>query len=116
MLKINGVSISTPSEFKVEINDLDGETNRNANGDLIRDRIAVKRKLICKWPPLSMSEISTLLKSVKAVYFNVEYPDPEEGAFITKNFYVGDRESPVYRVKSDGSITWESLNMNFIEK
>ena len=46
MLKINGVAISTPSKFEVQISDLDGESNRNANGKLIRDRIAVKRKLV----------------------------------------------------------------------
>ena len=47
MLKINGVAVATPKTFEVIISDLDGESNRNTNGDLIRDRIAVKRKLNC---------------------------------------------------------------------
>jgi hypothetical protein len=115
MLKINGVSIATPSQFKVTINDLDGETNRNAKGELIRDRVAVKRKLECEWPPLTMSEISALLKAVQSVFFSVEYPDPEEGLTVTKIFYVGDRTSPMYR-NTNGNILWENLTMNFIEK
>ena len=51
MLKINGVDIATPKTFSVDISDLDGETNRNAKGELIRDRIAVKENS-CEWPPL----------------------------------------------------------------
>lgn len=115
MLKINGVAIATPKTFKVAISDLDGESNRNAKGELIRDRIAVKRKLECEWPPLEMAQISILLKAVQDVYFNVEYPDPMEGAMVTKTFYVGDRTSPVYR-NNNGNILWEGLSMNFIER
>ena len=51
MLKINNVSIAVPSAFQVDIQDIDGESNRNAKGELLRDRIAVKRKLNCEWPP-----------------------------------------------------------------
>ena len=39
MLSINGVAIATPKSFEVTISDLDGESNRNANGEMIRDRI-----------------------------------------------------------------------------
>lgn len=115
MLKINGVAIATPKVFKVDIMDLDGESNRNARGELIRDRIAVKRKIECEWPPLKMSEISTILKAVQNVYFTVEYPDPMEGTTVTKTFYVGDRSAPMYK-NVNGNILWESLSMNFIEK
>lgn len=48
MLVINGVEIATPKTFQVDINDIDGETNRNAKGEMLRDRIAVKRKLNCE--------------------------------------------------------------------
>lgn len=116
MLKINGVGIATPSNFKVDINDIDGETNRNAKGDLVRDRIATKRKLELEWPPLSMSEMSVILKSVKDIYFTVEYPDPMEGMLITKTFYVGDRSAPMYWKGPTGQYLWKGLTMNFIEK
>lgn len=115
MLKINGVVIATPSVFSVDISDVDGETSRNARGDMIRDRVATKRKLNCEWPALSMGEISTLLQSVKDVFFTVEYPDPMQGASITKTFYVGDRQMPVYMIKG-GQVVWEGLKMNFIER
>lgn len=115
MLKINGVAIATPSTFKVDINDIDGEAARNARGDMIRDRIATKRKISCEWPALSMGEVSTLLQAVKSVFFTVEYPDPMEGTNLTKTFYVGDRSMPVYMIRN-GQALWEGLSMNLIER
>lgn len=114
MLKINGVAIATPKTFEVTISDLDGESNRNTNGDLIRDRIAVKRKLNCEWPPLTQDECSNLLKAVKDVFFQVTYPDPMDGV-ITKTMYVGDRTSPVYSA-IDGVVKWSGVKFNLVER
>ncbi|MEN8079099.1 DUF6711 family protein [Clostridioides difficile] len=114
MLKINGVAIATPKGYEASITDLDGESNRNANGEMIRDRIAVKRKLTCEWGLLSQSEISTLLNAVSSVFFTVTFPDPQLG-MITKTMYVGDRTAPAYQFK-DGQVKWSGLKMNFIEK
>jgi hypothetical protein len=117
MLKIKGVAITTPKIFKVGIQDIDGETERNAAGDLLRDRITTKRKLECEWGPLEMSEISTLLKAVTDVYFSVDYPDPMDGVIITKTFYVGDRTAPMYLFdETKNRYMWQGLSMNFVEQ
>lgn len=114
MISINGVVISTPKSYEATVTDLDGETNRNANGDLIRDRIAVKRKLNLEWGPLTQNQISTLLSAVSSVFFTVTFPDPELG-MITKTMYVGDRTAPAYSF-INGEVKWQGLKMNFIEK
>lgn len=114
MLKINGVAIATPKSYEVIVQDLDGETNRNANGDLVRDRISVKRKIQLEWPPLTQSEISTLLTAVSSVFFTVTFPDPQLGV-ITRTMYVGDRTSQAYSC-INGIVKWSGLKMNFIEK
>ena len=114
MLKINGVVIATPKSFEVTISDLDGESNRNASGQMIRDRIAIKRKINLEWPPLNQSEMSTLLSAVSSVFFTVEFPDPQLG-MITKTMYVGDRTAPAYQY-TNGEAKWSGLKMNFIEK
>lgn len=113
MLKINGVAIKTPSSFQVDISDIDGESNRNARGELIRDRVAVKRKLNCQWDGLKDAEIKVLLNAVKDVFFTVEYPDPMVGGLTTKTFYVGDRNAPMYNYSLH---IWDNLKMNMIEK
>lgn len=115
MLVINGVEITTPKTLQVDINDIDGETNRNARGEMLRDRIAVKRKLNCEWGPLNEEECSELLKAVKDIFFEVTYPDPQEGREITKTFYVGNRSLPALSF-DEGAMYWKGLKMNFIEK
>ena len=114
MISINGVAILTPKSFEATVSDLDGESNRNLFGELVRSRIAVKRKLTLEWPPLTQSEISTLLNAVSSVFFTVTFPDPQLG-MITKTMYVGDRTVPAYQFK-DGQVKWSGLKMNFIEK
>ena len=114
MISINGVQIATPKTYEVTVSDLDGESNRNAKGELIRDRIAVKRKLNLEWGPLTQPEIQTLLNSVSDVFFTVISPDPM-GGMITKTMYVGDRTAPAYQFVN-GEIKWQGLKMNFIEK
>lgn len=115
MLKINGVEITTPKTFKADVSDIDGETNRDANALLHRDRIAVKRKLYLGWQPLTNEEISPILKAVQDEFFEVEYPDPMEGKMLTKTFYVSDRSAAVYSCIK-GVIKWTDLTMNFIER
>lgn len=116
MLSINGTAIAAPKTYQPSLNDIDGETNRNANGDLIRDRIATKRKLEMEWAPLTQSEMSTLLNAVADELFECTFPDPKDG-IITKTMYVGDRTSValVYDEESK-EMRWKGLKMNFIER
>jgi hypothetical protein len=116
MISINGVAIATPKSYEATVTDLDGETNRNANGELIRDRIAVKRKLNLEWGPLTQAETQTLLSAVSSVFFTVTFPDPQSG-MITKTMYVGDRTAPAYFYDEKAKeVKWQGLKMNFIEK
>jgi len=115
MLKINGILLPSPDTIEVSIYDIDGETFRNANGDLIRDRITTKRKLKCKWSYLTSNKISIILQNIKEEFFTIEYIDPEEGQQIAKTFYVGDRVAPILIKQNDLNYFW-SLSLNFIER
>lgn len=115
MLKVNGTEVTAPKTFQADVLDVDGDSNRNANGDLVRDRIAVKRKLEMEWGPLTQDEISTLLTAVSDTSFEVTYLDPMSGS-VTKTMYVGDRTAPAYVYDSEsGEMKWKSLKMDFIE-
>lgn len=113
-LIINGATVVAPKSFKVVILDIDGETGRNAKGDIVRDRVAVKRKLECEWGMLTQVEMQTLLNAVTSEFFEVSYPDPQLGQ-ATKTFYVGDRTTPAYSW-AEKMKPWSGLNMNFIER
>lgn len=114
-LAVNGVTLKTPKTFAVDIEDIDNESGRNANGKMIRDRIAVKTKLNIEWGPLTDAEMRTILQSVKEVFFSATFPDPFTGSMETKTFYVGSRSAPTYSWNGK-FVKWEGLSMNFIER
>lgn len=116
ILEINGVAITAPKKCKILVSDQDLNSDTDANAELHRNRVAIKRKISNEWGPLSWSEISTILTSIKDVFFNVKYPDPQTGKFETKRFYVGDRTAPILVIGEDGSIMWEGLAADFVEK
>jgi len=114
MLKVNGTTIKTPKRMSVGIYDVSKSADRNAQGDILIDRVAVKRKVECEWGALTNAEMSALLSACTAVFFSVTFPDPQTGGNKTITCYVGDRTAPVY--KYNGTPLWEGLRMNFIEK
>jgi len=114
MLIIDSVTVVTPKSFQVDISDLDGATTRNAKGTLIRYRIAIKRKLICEWPPLTQTQCAALLGAVSKIFFTVQYPDPILGT-TTKTFYVGDRSIPML-TNADTTPMWEGVKLDLIEQ
>lgn len=116
LLTIGGVAQKTPRKFKVGIQDIDGEIARNARGELMRDRIATKRKLDLEFPAMTQTEMATLLNAVSSVFFSVTYPDPISG-MTTKTFYVGDRTVPMLRYGNGTTdLKWENVAFNLIEK
>lgn len=116
ILKINGADIPAPKTCKIGISDQDYNSDTDSNGTLHRNRVAIKRKISNEWGPLTWTEISKILTSVKGVFFNVTYPDPETEKYETKRMYVSDRTSPIAIEQEDGSIMWEGLTADFVEK
>ncbi|MBP1999761.1 hypothetical protein J2Z69_000780 [Paenibacillus shirakamiensis] len=118
MIKINGVEIAVyPTQFAPTVLDIDDgdSTTRTADGTLHRDRIAVKRQLEMTWGILRWSDISALLKSMSDTFFNVTYPDPMAGDYVTKRFYVGNRPSP-FTVANGSEILWSGLKVTLTEQ
>lgn len=113
-LIINGVAVKPPQKFQVGIQDIDGETGRNANGNMVRDRITTKRKLDCEWGMLTQDEMSQLLSAVSLEFIEVSYPDPILGE-TTKTFYVGDRTAPSYSF-TDKFKPWSGAKFNLVER
>jgi len=118
VLKINGVEIAAyPSKFTVTILDLDdGDTTvRTADGTLNRDRITVKRQIDMEWGVLNQSQISGVLQAMSGVFFDMTYPDPQTGGYLTKTFYVGNRPAPFTSMKG-GEVLWNGLKLTLTER
>ncbi|MFB7142674.1 DUF6711 family protein [Gottfriedia sp. NPDC056225] len=107
--------IKTPSEYQVTILDLDSEkSTRNAQGTLVRTRIAIKRKISVTFPTMTTSEMQSLLVALDnngSTSFYCKFLDPKDGVLI-KQFYVGDRVAPMYNFTLG---RWKEISMDFIE-
>lgn len=114
MIKIDGITIPTPSDYQVGIMDI-SKAERNARGNLIIERIATKRKLEFSWNYLSIEDLSRLLKLVSPVFFQIDYIDPQENAWKTGTFYVGDRKAGALDYKN-GNIRYKDIKFNIIER
>ena len=58
MIKVNGTLIKTPpSKVSIGIYDVSKTADRNAEGTILIDRVAVKRKVEMEWGALTNSQI-----------------------------------------------------------
>jgi hypothetical protein len=117
-IKINNTEIPEyPKEFTVTVLDLDDSeaTTRASDGTLTRDRVAVKRKVDISWGPLEWNKISLILSMMSGVFFDLYYPDPMAGIYVTKTFYVGNRPAPML-FEQNGKMLWSGLQVNLVEK
>lgn len=114
MIEIDGVEIPAPSEYLVGIMDL-SKAERNARGDMIMERIATKRKLELAWKHLSKEKLNRVLNLVSPVFFQVEYPDPQDNSRKAGTFYCGDRFVGAIDY-INGQIRWKDIKFNLIER
>lgn len=119
ILTINGTPIKDPMKLTWDIYDLDSQDGggRNQQGEMFRDRVAIKRKLNCTWGPLEPHEMAALLQAMDDMFFTVKYPDAHDGTYREGTFYVGDRSTPLYVwSESKQKFLWNGLTANFIER
>ena len=125
ILKINDVDLPVsvaPDGYKCEILDLDYNNSssfgRAINGEITRNRIAVKRKLTLKFNAIRSDHLATIITMMEDEFFNVYYFDSKTGGYETKTFYVGDRpaNSVATQLSSDTVIYWNGFTVKLTEK
>ena len=116
ILFVNGQAVPSPSSMRVTVFDVSSTADRNASGNVVIDRVGVKRKIELSWAWLSGEELSSLLNAVgQDVFFTAEYPDPLTGGMNSIVCYAGDRSTGVLRME-DGRPVWTKIEMNWIER
>lgn len=115
IISIGGVSLPAPSDFQVNIQDID-KADRNARGVLIKERIrSGVRKIELGWKLLTADEMALILNAVSPSFFSVTYPDPQTNGNRTGTFYSGDRPAPMYDYRN-GVPRYKDVKFNLIEK
>lgn len=114
MIRIDGVVIPTPGDYTVGIMDL-SKAERNANGTMIIERVATKRKIELAWKYLSKEQLSDLFNRVSPVFFEVEYIDPQDNGIKSGTFYAGDRKAGAIDY-INGNIRYKDISVNLVER
>ena len=114
---INGKEIKCPSTFQYTRSDLDVDSYRDINGNLVRNRIATKVQLTLTWASgaMDVQSMSTLLKAFDNEFFQVEYFDIHDGAMRVGTFYSSDKVAQMYSFV-DGVPVFKEISLTLIEK
>lgn len=87
LITISGVdNLPTPSDYQPDIEILENST-RNALGTLLREIIAYKTKLNCKWNYMTREQYQKLLQIRKTKSFECSYYNPETNSMKTITCY-----------------------------
>jgi hypothetical protein len=114
LIKIDGVEIPTPKEYLIGIQDI-SKAERNANGTMIIERIATKRKISVAWDYLDKDKLSQLLNAVSPVFFTVDYIDPQDNGSKSGTFYCGDRNCGMIDFKN-GVPRYKDVKFDIVER
>jgi hypothetical protein len=114
LITIGGVELPTPSDFSVSYQDI-SKAERNANGLMIIERIATKRKLAFTYAYLTEVEASLILRTIAPTFYTVVYLDPQTKTMKSGSFYCGDRDIGVLDY-INGVARFKELTFNLIER
>ena len=90
-----------PDAINWGLNDIsapDAGRTMDANCTMQKRRIAQKRKLSLSWANPTLAQASAVLKAFAPEYLYVRFLDVQEGAFVTRRFYTGDKTSPFRQI------------------
>lgn len=112
---VNNLSVPSPSayrwsKFKVSSPD----AGRTEDATMHTETITNKVKLELSWKNVSIADASTILDAFEdSEYLSVKYLDAKLGDYVTKTFYIGDRNAPLY---NSALGIWESVSFDLIEQ
>lgn len=116
MLYINGAAAPSPAEFSVEIEDIGEAKWRNALGERVADRVAVKRSIEVSWLHLSAEKLAQIMSATtQNMFFTAKYFDPATGGLREGVFRAVQKSAELFRVDGSAAI-WGRAWMKWEEK
>lgn len=114
IISVDGKSVPSPSAFVWSLSDVSADdAGRTEDMVMHKNRKGQAVTLQLAWRYVTTAVASQILKAFNPEYINVAYVDPYEGKAITKNFYVGDRNAPMYNGALD---LWEEISFTIIQR
>lgn len=113
--KVNGTAIAAvPSSYVWKLEDVSAhDAGRTEDIVMHKKRVGQVKGIELSWNYLSISTASAILKAFNPEYIMVEYLDAQEGAYVTAEFYVGNRSAPMYNATLG---LWENISFNLVKR
>jgi hypothetical protein len=93
-----------------------GMFERNAEGYLVGDLIAIKTKISCKWKVLDGEYVGMMSGAVSPFFLEISFVDLS-GGMVTKEMYVSPQSASILdNNPRRQNVRWKDVSMNFIER
>jgi len=106
-------NIPAPSKYDWKLSDVSAaNAGRTEDALMHKMLIAQKTHLELEWQNITDSASQRVLSAFNHEYIEVQYFDYKDNAFVTKTFYVGDRNVKTYSRR----LGYSTLTFNIIEQ
>ena len=113
---ISDVPIKNPTKFKIERYNIT-TMNRLANGTMVGDLVAKKRKFYFTYDAISGEELDNILNTIwetNQIFYKLDYL--ENGVTKTAEVYVGSIPTDLHRAGQTTNWVWKNVTFNLIER
>ena len=111
---VDGKAVLVPDTYQWELEDIsESDAGRTEDVKMHKKRIGQVVKLQLSWGDVSIEDAADILQKFNPEYIFVCYLDAMAGKFLTKEFYVGNRNAPLFNSEM---VLWESISFNIIER
>lgn len=105
-----------PTTYKYGLHDISGSgAGRNEALVMTKMRKGQSKDVELEWAPISIADCAAVLQAFDSEYVRVEFLDAKAGAWIIKDFYVGDRGCPLLDANAPIA-QWESVGFTIIQR
>ena len=114
MIRINGIDMPTPTHYQVDYENI-GQFQRNANGNIMGDLVAIKATIQAQWDILSDDEAQAVLSQGRPAIVNVQFFDPD----INRNRNAAmlmQRRAGQVAMQRGGRLWWKGLSISLTER
>lgn len=88
------------------------DAGRDETGKQAKMRIGTIVRLDLEWTRVSPQDAAVILQAFYPEYTLIEYLDTRAGIWLTRHFYTGDRNSPLYNLKL---AAWDKISFGVIQ-
>lgn len=104
----------SPNGYKYSLADISAiGAGRTESLKMNKKRVGQAVTLDLTWPTISIANAAVVLQAFNSEYMLVTYLDALSGTYLSKVFYAGDRESPLYNNELG---VWDAISFTIIQR